>query len=161
SRLARLFGLCRFQLDVLLLALAPELDPRYGALIGFTQGDPARQRPTIDLALNLFCRSLEERIARLDLLAPGSTLVSEGLSHTSGAHDAAPRPEAPYKLDAPIVDYLLGRPPIDARINSIRRLVSTTVSLDGLHLSPDLRASLESAVDGLRHRIGAFLFVGR
>ncbi|HEY7618468.1 MAG TPA: hypothetical protein VH834_01800, partial [Solirubrobacteraceae bacterium] len=60
-RLARTFALEAFDLDVLLLAAAPELDLRYERIYGFLQDDVTRRRPTVDLALSLFCSSMAER----------------------------------------------------------------------------------------------------
>src|SRR5688500_1463722 len=48
------FGLSGFDLDVLILAIAPEIDLRYERLYAYLQDDATRKRPTVDLALNLF-----------------------------------------------------------------------------------------------------------
>src|SRR5262249_24049238 len=53
--LARRFELTRFDTDVLLIALAPELDLRYERLYAYLQDDVTRRRPSIDLALHLLC----------------------------------------------------------------------------------------------------------
>jgi hypothetical protein len=52
-RLARLFGLSRFDVDVLLACLAPELDTRYRRLYGWLHDDLTRRRPSVDLVLML------------------------------------------------------------------------------------------------------------
>src|SRR5262245_2591441 len=58
SRLAWIadsYGLSQFDLDLLLVALAPELDLRYERLYAYLQDDVTRKRPSIDLTLNLLC----------------------------------------------------------------------------------------------------------
>ncbi|MFB7910661.1 ATP-binding protein [Kitasatospora sp. NPDC056076] len=56
SRLARLgaaFGLLPVDLDLLLVALAPDLDPRFEQLYGYLNDDLTRRRATVGLALDL------------------------------------------------------------------------------------------------------------
>ena len=55
--LAGAYGLSYFDLDVVLLALAPEVDLRYERVYAFLQDDVSRRRPTVDLALNLAVRN--------------------------------------------------------------------------------------------------------
>src|SRR5207248_7741079 len=51
--LAATCGLSPAEVDVLLIALAPELEPRYETLYAYLQNDVTRKRPTVDLCLNL------------------------------------------------------------------------------------------------------------
>src|SRR4030081_3093607 len=62
-RLQHRFDLDAFGLDMILIALAPELDLRYERLYGFLQDDVTRRRATVDLALNLRTSSAEEKAA--------------------------------------------------------------------------------------------------
>src|SRR5258707_5745451 len=64
ARVATLFGLLEFERDVLLLAIAPELDLRYEVFYSYMNNDVTRKRPTCDLALRLLCVSKEERWSR-------------------------------------------------------------------------------------------------
>src|SRR5262249_51091010 len=47
------FALSDFDLDAVVIALAPELDLRYERLYGYLQDDVTRRGPTVDLVLNL------------------------------------------------------------------------------------------------------------
>lgn len=115
SRLARLagqFNLSAFDCDVLLLALAPELDLRYERIYGYIQDDVTKKRPTVNLALRLFCTSDAEMLAaraayarRAAAGAPIDQLADDGQRH-------APLARA-LKLDARIVDELLGLDALD------------------------------------------------
>jgi len=51
ARLRGVFGLSRFERDVLLLAAAPELDGTFATLFAQASGDAARAYPTLSLAL--------------------------------------------------------------------------------------------------------------
>jgi hypothetical protein len=64
--LAATFGLDRFDLDTLLICLAPSLDLRYERLYAFLQDDVTRKRPTINLILDLL--SDGQPASRLPLL---------------------------------------------------------------------------------------------
>ena len=62
--LADAYGLSDFDLHVVLLALAPEIDLRYERVYAFLQDDVSRRRPTVDLALNLVCATPEDKLRR-------------------------------------------------------------------------------------------------
>ena len=53
--LSELFHLEPFEIDTLLICLAPELDLRYEKLYSYLQNDVTRKRPTVDLMMRLLC----------------------------------------------------------------------------------------------------------
>ncbi len=53
EHLAAAFGLDRFDVDTLLICLAPALDLRYERLYAYLQDDVTRKRPTVSLVLDL------------------------------------------------------------------------------------------------------------
>ena len=61
-RLAMLFELAPFDMDALLICIAPELDLKYEKLYAYLQNDVTRKRPSVDLILRLLCRSLQEKV---------------------------------------------------------------------------------------------------
>ncbi|MFI1567574.1 AAA family ATPase [Streptomyces sp. NPDC020490] len=75
--LARRFGLSPLDLDLLLVALAPDLDARFERLYGYLNDDLTRRRPTVGLALEL-CGLAGAAPARFRL-APGAPLTEGGL----------------------------------------------------------------------------------
>ncbi|MFP8885381.1 ATP-binding protein [Streptomyces mangrovi] len=75
--LARSFGLSPLDLDLLLIAVAPDLDARFERLYGYLNDDLTRRRPTVGLALEL-CGLTGASPARFRL-APGAPLVEGGL----------------------------------------------------------------------------------
>lgn len=70
-------GLCRLELDLVLLAALPEESSLFGTLFAFLSGQSGARRPTVQLALN-FCAAAEEREAALRALC-ASGLVQTGL----------------------------------------------------------------------------------
>jgi hypothetical protein len=81
-RLARGFGLDAFDVEVLLVAVAPDLDPRFERLYGYLHDDISRRRASAGLALEL-CgpagRSLTVDGAARARLGPHGPLVAGGL----------------------------------------------------------------------------------
>ncbi len=73
--LAQQFGLSEAEVDLLLIALAPELEPGYETLFAYLQDDGTRRHPSVDLSLNLICRSEREKLFARRLLAPGAPLL--------------------------------------------------------------------------------------
>ncbi|MFC9391194.1 ATP-binding protein [Streptomyces venezuelae] len=75
--LAARFGLDPLDVDLLLVALAPDLDTRFEQLYGYLNDDLTRRRPTVGLALELCGRS-GASAARFRL-SPTAPLVAGGL----------------------------------------------------------------------------------
>ena len=65
ARLADCFHLNAFEVDCLLLCLAPELDPRYERLYAYLQDDVTRKQASVNLILDLLA---EPGLDRLRLL---------------------------------------------------------------------------------------------
>jgi hypothetical protein len=103
-------GLGPFDREVVLLALAPELDLRYERLYAYLQDDVTRRRPTVDLALNLLCRTAAERLTRRAAFGPEAPLVRAGwLRLLPDPAQVEPPLLAHYlKLDDRLVSWLLG-----------------------------------------------------
>jgi len=77
-RLARSFGLGPLDVEILLVALAPDLDPRFERLFGYLNDDVSRRRASIGLALEL-CGALGPASGGRARIGPTSPLVEGGL----------------------------------------------------------------------------------
>jgi hypothetical protein len=107
--LAHLFRLSSVECDVLLLCLAPELDPTFGPLMAYVQDDMARPWPTMHLAFALAGGDPARRAELFAALSEAGTLRRDRLIHA--AMDAAPGMPAslrPLTVDERIVDYVRG-----------------------------------------------------
>jgi hypothetical protein len=110
--LAEAFGLDAFELDTLLIALAPELDARYERLYGFLADDVAQRRPTVDLVLTLLCRSREERLDARLRFGPHAPLVAGSLVAVGVGRPLA---GCPISLDPQVARLLAGGVGLDPR----------------------------------------------
>jgi hypothetical protein len=77
-RLARDFGLTPADVDLLLVAMAPDLDPRFERLYGYLHDDVTRRRASTGLALELCAGGRVTGPAR-SRLGPSGPLVAGGL----------------------------------------------------------------------------------
>lgn len=77
-RLARSFELSELDVDILLIALAPDLDPRFERLYGYLHDDVTRRRASAGLALELSGAASGSGVERARL-HPYAPLVAGGL----------------------------------------------------------------------------------
>lgn len=105
SRLHEAFSLGEPELDLILLAAAPAIDPRYGRVYGFLGDDLSRRHLTPALALRLLGRHAMDLRHLRRLLEPSAPLIRHALI-TLGRE--RPLAEAPLRLPEDMVDRLLG-----------------------------------------------------
>ncbi|HKQ74924.1 MAG TPA: ATP-binding protein [Blastocatellia bacterium] len=122
--LARLFDLTAFEEQCLLICLAPEIHRKYEKLYAYLQDDITRKRPSVALALDLLCRSGQEKLAARAAFCTQAPLLKYRLIHMGDEEDAsAPLLSRFLKLDDRIVNFLLGHSHLDARLEPFTRLV--------------------------------------
>lgn len=78
NRLARTVGLTEQDIEILVICLLPDLDPRFERLYGYLNDDVTRRRASIGLSLELAGMSPMDATARARL-APGAPLVDHSL----------------------------------------------------------------------------------
>ena len=123
------FRLCSFDLGVLAIALAPELDRRYERLYAYLQDDGRCKRPTVDLCLHLLCSSATEKLVRRSDFEGQGPLVRQGLIQL------IPDPNQPepsllahlVKLDPQGLHLLLDIPGLDDRLQGFCQLVEPSL----------------------------------
>jgi AAA+ superfamily predicted ATPase len=146
------FSLTPFDLDLMLIALAPELDLRYERLYAYLQDDVTRRRPSVDLALNLLCTSAEARLARRAHFATSAPLIRHGLLHLLPDPNQAQPPLLAHflKLDEQIVRLLIGPEGLDPRLASFCHWVVPSASLDELPVIGEVKQALPALVNEAR-----------
>ncbi len=115
ARLQRAFRLTPVERDVVLVALAPEVDLRWETLYAYVQNDVTKRRPSVDLALKLCCTGPEARVAGRGVFAASAPLARDRLVRlVVDPHDPdPPLPARAVRLDERVADFLLGRPDHD------------------------------------------------
>jgi ATPase family associated with various cellular activities (AAA) len=136
--LGQAFNLAAFDLDVILICLAPELDRRYERLYAYLQDDVTRKLPCVDLVLNLLCPQLEAKVAARARLRAAAPLLQFNLLQLND--EAGPRAPSliskTMQLDARIARYLLSDDASDdepdERLKAYAALVVPQASVDDL-----------------------------
>ncbi len=133
AQLQRLYHLTPFDMDVVLLALAPELDRRYERAYACLQDHVGRRWPTVDLALNLLCANAVERVQRRVHFDVDAPLLKNGLLHLVPEPDQAIQSllTHAFKLDEQVTRFLLHQDGLDGRVAPFCTLVTEADAADG------------------------------
>jgi hypothetical protein len=134
-----------FEKNLVLMALAPEINRRYGRLYNYlqeTEQPGASGLPSVDLILRILCRNdAEWKTARLSL-SLNSTLVHYGLIKFQ-IEQPQPLLTRLVKLSDPLVDYLLTDEPSS---EALERLLQSPIAhpQTSVHLQSGASALLQS-----------------
>ena len=149
-QLGHLFGLSAFELEAVVICLAPELRRKYDRLYAYLQDDITRKRPSVDLVLELLCNTEAQRWRAREPLADSAPLMRAGLlrkvkdpnspSGTSGLAQF-------LELDAHLCEFLLGGRQIDARLAGQAQLWRPNGDSDPTPVDFAILAGVESLVD--------------
>ncbi|WP_405942101.1 AAA family ATPase [Streptomyces sp. NBC_00207] len=141
--LATRFALEPLDLDLLLVAMAPDLDARFERLYGYLNDDLTRRRPTVGLALEL-CGHTGAAAARFRL-SPTAPLVAGGLLEVTEPE----RPPLSRVLAVPdrVTAHLLGDASPDPRLAEVLRRATDDPAVD----PAELRQAVAAAGSGTRH----------
>lgn len=137
----RRFGLTRFEQQLLLLALAPELEPKYERLFGYLHDDLSRRRATVGLALRLLCRSQAERLAVLPVFTSAGALLHSGLMSLSSRADET-LPQRSLVLDDLTLNFLMGQSHAGSDLQACLEIVTNFAALEELRWDSDWKISL-------------------
>ena len=148
TRLRHMFRLSPFDMDLILVALAPELDLRYENLYTYLQNDVTKKRPSVDLALNLLCGSAHEKLTHRAHLTTEAPLIRQGLMHLiPDPQQLQPVLLAHHlKVDEQIVRFVLSQVSLDSRLTAFVRWVKPPELHETLPSHSELRQALPGMV---------------
>ncbi len=111
TQLATAFGLDQFEIDALLICLAPAFDLRYERLYGYLQDDVTRKYPNINLILNLLCEPGPKRLLMLARFAEDAPLIKYKLLDRFAERAAGKMSSLTQTMtvDETVIAWLLGR----------------------------------------------------
>ncbi|MBD2438746.1 ATP-binding protein [Nostoc sp. FACHB-110] len=142
------FNLSAFDLDILAISLAPELDRHYERIYTYLQDEMSNKRPTVDMVLNLLCATIPEKLSHRQHFTTNAPLIHHRLLHLY------PEPQQQQStllahrliLDPQVVRLLLNQPGLDSRLASDCQLLEPTKDFDNLSLLADVQTSLTALV---------------
>jgi ATP-dependent 26S proteasome regulatory subunit len=125
DRVARLFRLDRFDLDVVLACLAVEVDLRYEKLYAYLQDDVTKKRPSVDLIVHLLAPPNHDVLQARRHFLPTAPLIAHQIVHLV---EDPEQPMSPLlarilKPDDRIVEFLFGNETVDARLTDFVEIV--------------------------------------
>jgi hypothetical protein len=142
--LARAFELTTFDCDLLILALAPELDPSIEILYAYALDEVSRKYATAHLALGLFTDGFENRFEAQRRLEDAAPLIYNRLLYVElGPNYGTAFQARPLKVDDRIREFLLGSDALDHRLLRLSKSVADT----------SLPSAQQACVEALRERI--------
>jgi ATP-dependent 26S proteasome regulatory subunit len=147
DRLARIFALDAFDIDLLLACLAVEIDLRYEKLYAYLQDDVTKKRPSVDLVIQLLGSTHGGRLAARRHFLASSPLVAHQLVHLleDPQQPLSPLLARVVKPDGRIVEFLFESDEIDTRLRDIVRVVAPRRGLDDLLLADETRTAFRNA----------------
>jgi hypothetical protein len=152
AHLARLFRLSTLERDILLLAGAPEFEPRYQTLYAWLQNDATRKHPTVGFALRMLCPNRDERWQSFRFFEENRDLVSNRLIRfVDDPQDRDPSmPWRMFRLYPRIAGILGGQKGADPAMASARVITPRTAFRD-LELPAAMRLKLEHVAEAIRN----------
>lgn len=136
-RLARCFHLSEFELQTLIICLAPQVDARYDKLYAYLQNDPVKKSPGVELILGLLCRDAAQRLRCLSCFQPEAPLRQYGLLEA-----AASTAQQFLRVDPRIVQYVLGSEAVDRRVQPVLQFFPP-LSWEQVVVPEELRSRLQ------------------
>ncbi|MGH7848266.1 MAG: hypothetical protein ACREQW_24265, partial [Candidatus Binatia bacterium] len=164
-KVVREFSLSAIEQDILLLAVAPEIDLKYETLFAYLNNDITRKWPTFDLALRIGASIAEQRSDVRRCLLPEAKLFSSGLLQPiSSATDRRSWLSTGFSAAPPVCQYLSNAPSLDPRLASFVEQRKPSITWEQLPISADLKNTLcrfsHRYIDS-GSRLPAVIFAGR
>lgn len=144
-QLVHLFGLSPFEIQAVIICLAPELRRKYDKLYAYLQDDITRKKPSVDLILDLLCETEAEKWNARVFFSEHAPLMRAGIlqktddpSNPSGSSGLAQF----LNLNSRILGFLLGENHIDTQLVDLVRLHNPSSIVDGLFIDAAITTQL-------------------
>lgn len=142
--LQKTYKLSLFELDILAIALAPEIDSKYVEIFGLLQNDMSLNRPTVDLVLNLLCPIEPERLLYRRYFATTAPLFANNLLYLSAESQSATLLKHNLIVDDLVVRFLLQQPGLDSRLTACSQLIPPIEYPHSLYLKSKVQEGLKN-----------------
>lgn len=107
-RLKCMFGLTPFDLGVLVMAIASEIDKRYEKIYGYFSDDITQKFPSIGLSLDILCLRPEDKLISGQIFSPAAPLLYFNLIHFIDDHSSTTFPSRKFRINERIKRFMLG-----------------------------------------------------
>jgi hypothetical protein len=146
DQLAVTFQLDRFEIETLLIGLAPALDLRYERLYGYLQDDVMRKQPRLNLVLDLLTEPGPDRLRWLAQFADDAPLLRHHLIEWLVDPASEPSPlNQVFAVDRSIVTWLLDQYQPQAELGAQAELIAPAANLIDELLTAPVQSDLARA----------------
>ena len=161
ERLQSLFRLDPFEVDVILICLAVELDLRYERLYAYLQDDVTKKRPSVDLVCNLLVSSLEKKFGALGRFGANSPIFRNDLLELI---EDANQPHSPLlakylKVNNRIVQFLIGSDELDEKIQAVAVILGIERDGCAILVNDEVKHRLDHFVDNSPNTGGVVVYL--
>jgi AAA+ superfamily predicted ATPase len=141
--LEKSFSLSRFDIDVLLACVLPEIDLRFQKLYGYLQDDVTRKSPSVDLLLRILSTTFEGKLRERQAFSSDSSLIKYHLVYLEDERGySAPLLAKSLRVDERILNYLLESDEIDSRLRKYGVVTRSEARLSDIILPEETRKHL-------------------
>lgn len=137
------FQLSSFDLDIIAITIAPELNREYERIYVHIQGEKQLKQPTIDLALNLYYTDTHQRLNKRKHFTRDAPLRSHGLLYLSSESTSLARK---LIINPQVVRLLLQPSGLDSRLTSYCQLIQAKLYSNILSLPKNTQNKLLTLV---------------
>lgn len=150
QHLTKAFGLDQFELDTLLVCLAPTLDLRYERIYGYLQDDVTKKRPSVNLVLNTLCTPGSDRLTMLERFTDSSPLFKYNILYRTknSTPGAVPLLSQSLSVDDTIVGWLLGDYQPHYSLSSHMSIIRPDDNEHDVLLASPIQKEIEGLIDG-------------
>ncbi|HEY93851.1 MAG TPA: hypothetical protein G4O15_02785, partial [Dehalococcoidia bacterium] len=161
--LQRLFNLSAFDIDIVLMCLLPEIDPRFERYYAYLNDDITKKSLTVNMITRLLCVHLEDKLEAKKAFNQDAHLISNNLIHmyNNPVHNSPTLGSKFVQIDERIADYLIERNRIDHRLRSFTNLYQPTAKLPDLIIPQYLRERLFKFISHNKETNPAYHFQGQ
>ena len=123
-QLSCFFHLTSFELDIILICLAPEVDIKYEKLYAYLHDDITKKNPSVQLIMDILCNTIEERNNARVYFPPQSPLIHYHLIRVDEDSQQKSFLSRYLQIDDRIVNFLLEYNIVDSHIFSFTKKIN-------------------------------------
>lgn len=144
--LTKHFNLTAFEVQALIICIAPIVDSRYAKAYAYLNNDFSKKYPTRELIFSLLGEGRNPEYGSLFKLHHPSSLIRYGLIEIGGDELYSSSQYAPLKVDSRIAQYILSHQAIDEKLSSTIKYIPP-IPWDQVVIPNDLFQSLNGLLN--------------
>ncbi|MBN1550698.1 ATP-binding protein, partial [bacterium] len=160
EHLKQLYFLSNFELTIVLICLAPELDLRYEKLYAYMQDDITKKSPTVAFALDVVCANLREKVEKRKKFQQSPIFINSLIKVIADSSRVCPSMLSSFlKIDSRIVEFLCDNDSIDLNHEHFYENILPQQPMNDLPIMDSVRSSIQSILNSITSSFKPILFL--